>query len=175
MNKYMNNYITDGTNVFFTKRCFHCGKDSEITITTAQYEAWVVNDGYIQDIFPEMTNEDREVLISGTHPKCWEEMFPIIEDDEFDDIDYSKFSDEELGFDKEEEVGMRTCICCKKTIDLLWKEIMPEATNLDNAADIRIDGSYGSRYDMTKIMGFICDDCIDQLINEKIVRIEIER
>lgn len=101
MNKYMNKYYIDGDFVLFTKVCFHCGIDSVIRITKDQYEDWVVNDGYAQDVFPEMTNEDREQLISGTHPKCWEEMFPIVEDDEFDDIDYSQFSDEELGFDKE--------------------------------------------------------------------------
>lgn len=173
MNKYSNNYITDGKNVFFTKNCMHCGKDSEITITLTQYVSWVINNAHIQDVFPEMSNEDREVLISGTHPNCWKEMFA--DDDEFEEIDYSNFSDEELGFDNEEKESMRTCICCKREIDLLWKDIRPEATNLDNAADIEISGSYGSRYDLTVISGFICDDCIDQLVNEKIVTIKIER
>ena len=172
MNKYSNNYITDGKNVFFTKNCMHCGKDSEITITLAQYEEWVVNDGYIQDVFSEMSNEDREVLISGTHPNCWKEMFA--DEDEFEDIDYSSFSDEELGFDDEEDEAVRTCICCKNSIELLWKH-RPDATNLDNAADITISGSYGSRYDLTTVSGFICDNCIDNLVNDKIVRIKIER
>lgn len=102
MSKYSNNYITDGESVFFTKTCIHCGKESELKITYDQYFAWVINDGYIQDVFPEMTNPEREVLISGTHPECWDEMFLGSDDDyEFPDIDYSQFSDEELGFDKE--------------------------------------------------------------------------
>lgn len=102
MNKHSNKYqITDSNTVTFSKSCFHCGNETFFEITYKQYEDWVLNNKYVQDVFPEMNKEDREVLISGTHPKCWEEMFPIIEDDEFDDIDYDQFTDEELGFDKE--------------------------------------------------------------------------
>jgi hypothetical protein len=47
-----------------------------------------------------MPKEEREFMISGTHPDCWNEMFKDTDEDE---IDYSKVSDEELGFDDEDE------------------------------------------------------------------------
>ena len=31
-------------------------------------------------LFPELSASDREVLISGTHAKCWEEMWPQDDD-----------------------------------------------------------------------------------------------
>jgi hypothetical protein len=29
-----------------------------------------------------MSNEDREVMISGTHPDCWNAMFPEFDEEE---------------------------------------------------------------------------------------------
>jgi hypothetical protein len=29
----------------------------------------------IQDVFPELNADEREFMISGTHPACWDEMF----------------------------------------------------------------------------------------------------
>lgn len=166
--------LTKGEPTFFLleRTCMHCEKTTEFSLSRKQYDGYIVDRKYVQDVFPELSKEEREVIISGTHPECWNAMFQY---DEEDEIDYSNFSDEELGFDNEEEEVMKICICCKKEIDLLWKDIRPEATNLDNAADIEISGSYGSRYDLTVISGFICDDCIDKLVNEKIVTIKIER
>ena len=35
-----------------------------------------INEGYsVQESWPYSTPDDREMLISGTHPACWEEMF----------------------------------------------------------------------------------------------------
>jgi hypothetical protein len=30
----------------------------------------------IQQVFPDMSAEDRELLISGIHPVCWDQLFP---------------------------------------------------------------------------------------------------
>ncbi len=30
---------------------------------------------FIQNAFPELTPDQREQIISGTHPKCWAKMF----------------------------------------------------------------------------------------------------
>lgn len=168
--------LTKGEPTYFLleKTCMHCNKTTEFSLSEKQFSDYIVGRKFVQDVFPELSKEDREMIISGTHPSCWDEMFQVYEDDDLEEIDYSSFSDEELGFDNEEKESMRTCICCKKEIDLLWKDILPETTNLDNAADIKIAGSYGSRYDLTVLSGFICDDCIDQLVNEKIVTIKIE-
>jgi hypothetical protein len=81
MSKFNNNFQFLDEGVIFSKVCFHCGDESWFRITEKEYKAWVTNDGYIQDVFPHMSNEDREVMISGTHPDCWNAMFPE-EDDE---------------------------------------------------------------------------------------------
>lgn len=101
VSKHINNYRFLENFVYFDKVCIHCGKSTSFAITRGQYESWVLEDDYIQNVFPDMNSDEREMMISGTHPECWNEMFPVIEDDEYDDIDYSQFSDEELGFDKE--------------------------------------------------------------------------
>lgn len=36
----------------------------------------------VQDIFPDMSLEARELLISGTCESCWNEMFPPDEEEE---------------------------------------------------------------------------------------------
>lgn len=61
----------------------------------------------------------------------------------------------------------RPCLICKKDIFYLWeKDIAPEATNLDNASDIIINSWYGSRFDMTEHLANICDDCMEQAIDD---------
>jgi len=37
---------------------------------------------FMQDIFPELSIADRELLISGTCDTCWNEMFPEEDDNE---------------------------------------------------------------------------------------------
>lgn len=76
------------TTTTITKTCPLCGKLSEVTVLTADFVAWK-NAGdndpkrHAQVAFPEMLPEDREILISGTHASCWDEMFP----DEGDFVD----------------------------------------------------------------------------------------
>jgi len=60
--------------VRITKTCPWCKKDSLITIDYDKWQRW--QDGeLIQNVFPEMSRSKREILISGTHPKCWDEMW----------------------------------------------------------------------------------------------------
>ena len=48
----------------------------DITCTEDQYESYLRGDGLIQDLLPEATVDQREFLISGCTPTCWESMFP---------------------------------------------------------------------------------------------------
>jgi hypothetical protein len=59
---------------FRTKRCFHCGQTSLIDLDEDRVQAWI-GGSYVQDVFPEMSVGEREMLISGTHPECWEAIF----------------------------------------------------------------------------------------------------
>ena len=69
-----------------TRKCFHCGCEGEVTVTQAGLAAY--NSGeYAQVAFPELDKAEREQIISGTHPKCWEVMFAFDEDALEDDED----------------------------------------------------------------------------------------
>lgn len=57
------------------KECFHCGGTSFFKITKEQYVQWIEKRTFIQDLFPHVSKEFREQMISGTHPECWNEMF----------------------------------------------------------------------------------------------------
>lgn len=59
-----------------TPVCFHCRKTGTVTVSAEAYESWREGLGPIQQFMPEMPMELREQLISGTHPECWDEMYP---------------------------------------------------------------------------------------------------
>ena len=79
---------TTDTITIETKRCYHCGEFGELTMPREEGLRGIElrNAGaYIQDAFPFLSADLREQLISGTHPKCWTELFGIYDDDEGDD------------------------------------------------------------------------------------------
>lgn len=81
MNKYSINFEFLEEGVLFSRVCIMCEEESWFRITEKEYDAWITQDGYIQDVFPHLSNENREVMISGTHPECWKAMFSY-EDEE---------------------------------------------------------------------------------------------
>ncbi len=60
-----------------TPVCNFCGKTGEVEVTEAEYEAYasMSHGQHIQDILPNLSADTREMLITGTHPKCWADMF----------------------------------------------------------------------------------------------------
>ena len=57
--------------------CVVCGRIHEPVILDAEkFYRWKVGGEHIQDVFPEMTKDQREILISGTCPECWDVLFP---------------------------------------------------------------------------------------------------
>jgi hypothetical protein len=64
-----------------TKTCNVCDEYELWVLDRVAVERWQAGE-YIQNAFPEMSMEDREMLISGTHPACWDKLFPKEEDDE---------------------------------------------------------------------------------------------
>lgn len=80
-----------------TTSCPFCGEVHSVWVNEVDYAAW--QDGELaQNAFPYLTAEQREVLISGICPTCWDGMFGIPEDDEpYEDDDWGYNEDE--GFD----------------------------------------------------------------------------
>lgn len=62
--------------------CRYCESDHEIEVDDVKYTSWKNGDGFIQDIMPELSPSDRELLISETCNECWSIMFALCEEDE---------------------------------------------------------------------------------------------
>ena len=67
--------------------CVVCGRIHEPVILDAEkYYRWKKGGECIQDVFPdsEMTKDQREILISGTCPECWDVLFGRCEDEDLE-------------------------------------------------------------------------------------------
>jgi len=61
-----------------TKRCYHCKEQGYIIMPQQDYlvgKKAYDSGAFVQDAFPNLSIEHREQIISGTHPKCWNELF----------------------------------------------------------------------------------------------------
>lgn len=58
-----------------TKPCTVCGEYEVWSLDRDSVIRWREGE-HIQHAFPDMSAGDREVLISGTHPACWDKLFP---------------------------------------------------------------------------------------------------
>lgn len=85
--------------------CPFCGKAHEIEVNEIDYLDW--QDGeLVQNAFPYLSADEREMLVSGICPDCWNGMFGQEEDE--DNLDDEDFDDEyaeglaadlDIGFD----------------------------------------------------------------------------
>jgi uncharacterized protein YbaR (Trm112 family) len=57
-----------------TLPCPICKKSSVLDVDEEQMERYA-NGELIQRAFPDMPPSERELLITGTHPECWDKMW----------------------------------------------------------------------------------------------------
>lgn len=57
-----------------TRPCPFCQQSSTLDVTAAQAEAYL-SGSLVQDVFPDLDLAQRELLVSGIHPDCWEQNF----------------------------------------------------------------------------------------------------
>ena len=56
--------------------CKFCGESHGIVATQFEWDMWYSTDRpYVQRCFPTMSAENREMLISGICPTCWDKTF----------------------------------------------------------------------------------------------------
>ena len=60
--------------------CIHCRKFRPILLDGNEYWNFFMRGVPIERAFPSLTLEQREILISGTHPECWAELFAGVEE-----------------------------------------------------------------------------------------------
>lgn len=66
--------------ICIVKYCPFCAKAREVEVNEQDYWDW--EDGTLaQDAFPYLDPEEREVLITGICPTCWDSMFGGKEED----------------------------------------------------------------------------------------------
>jgi hypothetical protein len=66
------NYICHGNST--TALCSLCEETFELPVSQAQIDTWSKG-GLIQRVMPQLTKDQRELLISGTCGPCFEELF----------------------------------------------------------------------------------------------------
>lgn len=78
-------------------RCPFCGEEHTVEVRLEDYHAYRQG-GLAQDCFPYLSAGEREMLISGVCPQCWDDMFGS---DEAEALDYEDEDDDvdECGFD----------------------------------------------------------------------------
>jgi hypothetical protein len=64
-----------------TNACIYCGKSSLVQMTRVDY-MWFNSGLMAQEALPKWTADQRELLISGTHPECWAHMFSELDEDD---------------------------------------------------------------------------------------------
>jgi hypothetical protein len=77
---------TQDKNVTHLKQqCLHCKLEYTILVDTDKYRDWV-NGELCQNVWPHFNAGQREQIISGMHPECWEELFGMFDQDDEDDV-----------------------------------------------------------------------------------------
>lgn len=54
--------------------CPFCGDTREVEVPTEGFRLWRAGE-LIQNALPELSPDDREALMTGICPRCWEETF----------------------------------------------------------------------------------------------------
>lgn len=68
-------------------QCRLCGKKHTLLVNRDDWDVFNNPKGkrpLVQQIFPYLSPNERELLISGTCDECWAKMFPPDDDEDFD-------------------------------------------------------------------------------------------
>lgn len=59
---------------YVCRPCMFCREAAILSLDPDLYARWQ-NGEHIQDVWPHWTPAQRELLITGTHPECWDANF----------------------------------------------------------------------------------------------------
>lgn len=57
-----------------TKQCVDCGTEFKFCFTPEQWQRYMEGN-HVQRVFPELSDDDRELFISGVCGKCFNKLF----------------------------------------------------------------------------------------------------
>ena len=90
----MMNEMWSERNTVLTVKCNMCGSVKAIYVREEDYDEFCSPDRRnIQDVFPYLSAEERELLLSHTCNECWNKMFSFEEEDEDDEEFLSQFNE----------------------------------------------------------------------------------
>jgi len=58
----------------FTKTCIICGEKRRIIVNPKDFESWFRGDKAIQDAFPYLSEDEREMILCNMCSKCWKKL-----------------------------------------------------------------------------------------------------
>ncbi len=61
--------------IIISTSCPFCGEEHEILVNEQDYCAWMDDELALRDAFPYLSAEEREMLMSGICPTCWDSMW----------------------------------------------------------------------------------------------------
>lgn len=70
-----------GSKVLLLGKCGNCGKFYQLWVEGTEFISWSKG-ALIQVALPTVSISDREFLISGTCPTCWDKLFPADSEEE---------------------------------------------------------------------------------------------
>lgn len=84
--------MSEGTVYIETPPCMYCGKISRLEVDAVGLRMWQAG-AHIQRAFPHYSPNQRELILTGTHPECWDKLVPPPDDDD------DEYEDDELADD----------------------------------------------------------------------------
>lgn len=60
--------------ITLTRKCPFCGTERQKELDEEQYRKYKAG-AYVQDVMPDASPDDREFLITGICPDCWDDTF----------------------------------------------------------------------------------------------------
>jgi hypothetical protein len=71
--------------VSMINKCIHCQTMNLLKLPQTGFIAWREHKVFVQNAFPELPVDARELIISGTHTECWDALWKDLEEDEAED------------------------------------------------------------------------------------------
>jgi hypothetical protein len=71
--------MSEATEMTVHPTCPFCGDTTSVVVDAAGFVAWQSGE-LVQNALPNLSADDREVLISGICTDCWDKQFPADED-----------------------------------------------------------------------------------------------
>lgn len=59
----------------YKNNCYVCGADNIITVDKVPFMMWYTGSVLVQEAFPDLHADERELIMTGIHARCWDKMF----------------------------------------------------------------------------------------------------